>query len=387
MNHYDYIIIGGGCAGLSLAYQLNQSRLRDKKILIIDKEQKNKNDRTWCFWTDEATPFDHIVFRQWKTIEFLSDDFILHAPLKNFTYKMIRGIDFYQECLEKIAENPNIAMINQAVVEVQEDSKKVIVQTSQQSYSADWVFDSRFDGRQFSADMPKNHYLIQHFKGWLIETAQKSFDISKIRMFDFRTEQGKEVRFFYILPFSETEALVEYTLFSRNLLAPDEYDEKLKEYISNLLHIKQYQIKEVEFGTIPMTDYKFQRKQGRRIMKIGVGGGMAKPSTGYAFLRIQQDTMQIINSLEQSGQPFYKKKNGKQFGIYDAMILNIMHRKGESIKEIFTDLFKNNPIERVLAFLNEKTNFLTDLQIMASVPPMPFLKSIRNIFLSKKLTK
>jgi len=387
MNHYDYIIIGGGCAGLSLAYQLNQSRLRDKKILIIDKEQKNKNDRTWCFWTDEATPFDHIVFRQWKTIEFLSDDFILHAPLKNFTYKMIRGIDFYQECLEKIAENPNIAMINQAVVEVQEDSKKVIVQTSQQIYSADWVFDSRFDGRQFSADMPKNHYLIQHFKGWLIETAQKSFDISKIRMFDFRTEQGKEVRFFYILPFSETEALVEYTLFSRNLLAPDEYDEKLKEYISNLLHIKQYQIKEVEFGTIPMTDYKFQRKQGRRIMKIGVGGGMAKPSTGYAFLRIQQDTMQIINSLEQSGQPFYKKKNGKQFGIYDAMILNIMHRKGESIKEIFTDLFKNNPIERVLAFLNEKTNFLTDLQIMASVPPMPFLKSIRNIFLSKKLTK
>ncbi len=387
MNHYDYIIIGGGCAGLSLAYQLNQSRLRDKKILIIDKEKKNKNDRTWCFWTDEATPFDHIVFRQWKTIEFLSDNFTLHAPLKNFTYKMIRGIDFYQECLKKIAENPHITMTSQEVLAIQEDENKGIVHTNQQSYSADWVFDSRFDGKQFSEDMPRNHYLVQHFKGWLVETEQKSFDISKIRMFDFRTEQGKEVRFFYILPFSETEALVEYTLFSKNLLAQQEYDEKLKDYISNRLHIKQYQIKEIEFGTIPMTDYKFQRKQGRRIMKIGVGGGRAKPSTGYAFLRIQQDTMQIISSLEQSGQPFYKEKNGKQFEIYDAMILNIMHRKGESIKEIFTDLFKNNPIERVLAFLNEKTNFFTDLQIMASVPPVPFLKSIQNIFLSKKLKK
>lgn len=387
MNHYDYIIIGGGCAGLSLAYQLNQSKLKDKKILIIDKEQKNKNDRTWCFWTDEATPFDHIVFRQWKSIEFLSDDFTLHAPLKNFTYKMIRGIDFYQECLQKIAANPNIEIVNDEVVDWQEDIEKVMVQTSQQSYAADWVFDSRFDGRQFSADMPQNHYLIQHFKGWVVETEQKSFDTSRIRMFDFRTEQGREVRFFYVLPFSETEALVEYTLFSKNLLPQEEYDEKLKGYFSYQLKISQYQIKEIEFGTIPMTDYKFQRKQGKRMMKIGVAGGRAKPSTGYAFLRIQQDTAEIINSLVQSGHPFYKEKNGKQFEIYDAMILNIMNRKGESIKEIFTDLFRNNPIERVLAFLNEKTNFVTDLQIMASVPPMPFLKSIQNIFLSKTLVK
>jgi lycopene beta-cyclase len=189
------------------------------------------------------------------------------------------------------------------------------------------------------------------------------------------------------LPFSETEALVEYTLFSKYLIPDSEYDENLKNYIDNTLTIKEYEIKETEFGIIPMTDYSFPRKQGNRIMHIGLGGGRAKPSTGYAFLRIQQDAAQIVKSLEKTQQPFFKNKTAKQFEIYDALILNIMNRKGESIKEIFTALFKNNPIERVLAFLNEKTNFFTDFLIMTSVPPRPFLTSIRNIFFSKGLIK
>ncbi len=50
-NSPDYIIAGGGMAGLSLAYYLNESRsLRDKKVLIIDRDAKTANDHTWCFW-------------------------------------------------------------------------------------------------------------------------------------------------------------------------------------------------------------------------------------------------------------------------------------------------------------------------------------------------
>ncbi len=387
MNEYDYVIIGGGCAGLSLAYHLNKSALKDKKVLILDKEQKNKNDRTWCFWTDQSTKFDHIVFKSWKTIEFLSEGFTLDAPLQNFTYKMIRGLDFYKETSQAIAQNPNFQIANEEVISTEEVDNKVVVKTSSQSYLADWVFDSRFDDTKFSPEMPENHYLIQHFKGWLIQTEEKAFDTSKIRMFDFRTEQGREVRFFYILPFSETEALVEYTLFSKHLIAQEEYDEKLEDYIHNQLNISEYQVKDVEFGIIPMTDYKFERKTGNKIMNIGIGGGRAKPSTGYAFYRIQQDSAQIVKSLEVSDQPFYKQKNDKQYQIYDALILNIMNRKGESIKEIFTELFKNNPIERVLSFLNESTNLYTDFLLMSSVPPIPFLKSIKNVFLSRKLVK
>ena len=36
-------------AGLSLAYYLTQSAWRDRSILLLDKEVKTQNDRTWWF--------------------------------------------------------------------------------------------------------------------------------------------------------------------------------------------------------------------------------------------------------------------------------------------------------------------------------------------------
>ena len=37
MNEFDYVIIGGGCAGLSLAYKLEvNNNLKDKTLAIIE---------------------------------------------------------------------------------------------------------------------------------------------------------------------------------------------------------------------------------------------------------------------------------------------------------------------------------------------------------------
>ena len=50
-THYDYIIIGAGAAGLMLANAIaNDSYFQDKTVLLLDKDPKNSNDRTWCFW-------------------------------------------------------------------------------------------------------------------------------------------------------------------------------------------------------------------------------------------------------------------------------------------------------------------------------------------------
>ena len=73
---YDYIIAGSGCAGLSLLYRiLNEQSLNKKNILVIDKNQKNINDRTWCFWENKEGIFNSIVTHKWNTLEFLNPDF------------------------------------------------------------------------------------------------------------------------------------------------------------------------------------------------------------------------------------------------------------------------------------------------------------------------
>ena len=39
MKEFDYIIIGGGCAGLSLAYELEiHNKLREKTLAIVEPQ-------------------------------------------------------------------------------------------------------------------------------------------------------------------------------------------------------------------------------------------------------------------------------------------------------------------------------------------------------------
>ena len=46
MKKFDYVIIGGGCAGLSLAYELEiNNRLKDKTLAIIENRKEYKRDK------------------------------------------------------------------------------------------------------------------------------------------------------------------------------------------------------------------------------------------------------------------------------------------------------------------------------------------------------
>jgi len=49
-NHHDLIIIGGGCAGLSLAARLSRYGGDAPRTLVVDSRTSYTNDRTWCFW-------------------------------------------------------------------------------------------------------------------------------------------------------------------------------------------------------------------------------------------------------------------------------------------------------------------------------------------------
>ncbi len=108
MKKYDFIIAGGGMAGLSLAYYLTQSPLRNRSILMLDREPKNRNDRTWCFWENGAGPFESIMFRRWNTVSFHGTTHAGPLDLGTYQYKMLRGIDFYTFVQNELDKWPNI---------------------------------------------------------------------------------------------------------------------------------------------------------------------------------------------------------------------------------------------------------------------------------------
>jgi len=106
---YDYIIAGAGCSGLSLLYKILQTpSLQSKSILVIDKDQKKHNDRTWCFWEKDYGLFESIVHTKWNTLEVISNDFSKKLDLGPYTYKMIQGIHFYNFVIEYAEKFKNV---------------------------------------------------------------------------------------------------------------------------------------------------------------------------------------------------------------------------------------------------------------------------------------
>lgn len=422
-NTYQYIIAGGGMAGLSLAFYLNKSSLRNKKVLIIDREEKNVNDHTWCFWETGVSPFEEIIFKKWKGVWFYgTNNFSQFLDLQDYSYKMIRGIDFYQYIKSILKKNSNITFLQANIVgievasgdywDAQSDnclevvgadtsqgmrdtdqglngSNSPIVKTDKGDFMAtEMVFDSSFRSNYNNS---KHHNMLQHFKGWVIDTDKPVFKINEPTLFDFRIEQKNELRFVYVLPYSEAKALIEFTIFSDNLITQEEYEFYLKKYIEETIKVgdypikeDEYQISETEFGVIPMSDEKHEISPMHKVVRIGTSGGYVKASTGYTFQRSQRFLQNLVKSLEESKNVSNGMKVNRWKALLDTILLNVMQKKRAPQDEIFTNLFKNNKPSRILKFLDEDTTIFEDFLVINSVPKPPFIKAAWQV-LSKKM--
>lgn len=373
---YDIILAGGGGSGLSLAYHLLQSNWRDRSILIIDRDRKEKNDRTWCFWETEPGPFESVVYQRWQQMYFHSPGFSQLLDLSPYTYKMVRGVDFYEYVHQVVLDHSNVTVVQDQIKEVKELGDGAEVVTDLGTYRGNWVFSSLRDADE--AEQAQRHqYLLQHFKGWEVRTNQPFFDPQEATLMDFRIEQQGDCRFMYVLPTDEQTALIEYTIFSSELLSPEIYPQKLKQYMLQYLGLTEadYQVIHEEFGVIPMTDMTYPREQSPHIIRIGTAGGATKASTGYTFQRIQRDSQELVQQLVTTGEPTRLPLNGRRrFHLFDSVLLNVMGRDLYPARDAFADLFRNNPPERVLKFLDEDTHLGEDLAIMNSVPKLPFIK-------------
>ncbi|MCX8024172.1 MAG: lycopene cyclase family protein [Thermanaerothrix sp.] len=385
MKEYDYVILGAGAAGLSLAYHMMQSPLRDRCILIVDREEKTRNDRTWCFWSRHPTPFEPIYFHSWPRLSVIHWKEQLDLNLGGYVYRMIRGADYYRFILSELRKYPHVTFVQGEVEAVSQDTDGVWVRVEGRDYRGRWGFDSTFSISSWERQTQRYHYLWQHFKGWVIETDQAIFDPSRGTLFDFRTPQNGAMRFMYVLPWSTNQALVEYTLFSAALLGDPAYDEALRMYLEEVLRVQGYRILEQERGIIPMTDHPFVRRVGHRILNIGTKGGLVKPSSGYAFMRIQADSAAIVRSLITFGQPFTLSRAPRRFHAFDRIMLQVMSRYGDRMADIFMQLFRNNPAQRIFRFLDEQADWGECLQVLASLPPGPFLRALWHVYIAKRL--
>jgi len=375
MPKYDYIIIGAGAAGLLLADALGKDKyFASKSILVLDKDDKTQNDRTWCFWERGKGQFDDLIYKTWDTIYFGGQQLQKSTPIAPYTYKMLRGIDFYNHFLPKIKAYPNITWVQEEVEHIEEQEKEVLVTTSSQKFKGQTVFSSLYDP---STPLKQGKYpvLQQHFVGWLIKTEQSVFKSTEATFMDFSVPQKGNTRFMYVLPFSDNEALVEYTLFSEHHLEKSEYEEAIKTYILENYGDIKYSIEETEYGSIPMTCYPFHQHNTHQVFHIGIAGGWAKPSTGYTFYNTSRQVPKLVEHLK-TGKPLTKLHQNSRFLFYDMLLLDILYENNHLGHEIFESMFKRRKASLILKFLENETNLWEELKIVTAPKPMPFIKAL-----------
>ena len=373
MQHYHYIFTGSGLSALMTVYELLLSgKFDDKSILLIDENTKKANDRTWCFW-DEDNLFEEIVSKKWNQAIFANEKFNRVLELTPYQYKKINGLDFYELVFKKISKHKNIHFLNQKVVDFTELGNHCVVKTENETFTCNKIFYSIYNPEVVKSQT-KFPLIQQHFIGWFIKSKEAVFTPNCATFMDFSVEQKGNTRFMYVLPTSENEALLEYTLFSRDLLSKEEYESEIKKYIENL-GITEYEIIEKEQGNIPMTCYPFWKHNTKNIINIGSAGGWTKASTGYTFKNASKKSKALVQFLK-SESDFSKFHKKDKFWFYDLLLLDILSSKNELGSKIFSSMFKKGESTVIFKFLDEETSIWEDLQVIWKCPKMLFVKAL-----------
>jgi len=382
---FDIIIAGAGCAGLSLLYGLiTESKLSQLRVLVIDKALEKSNDRTWCFWETEKGPFESIICKQWDAITVHKNSFSRQLTTTPYTYKMIQGLDFYNFVIMEAKKFSNIFWQEAAITNIETVNNNAIVYWEGGSAKASKVFssilpiDSLYTISQSTNTKP---FLWQHFKGLLVEFEQPVFDAHIATLMDFNVDQKGATAFMYLLPLDNKKALVEYTLFSKSLLKPNDYDAELSSYLKKHYANAAYEILHNEIGAIPMTTQSFA-KSDAPVYVIGTLGNAVKSSTGYAFHFIQEQVKLIVKNLVQNN-PIKTEIHNTRHQFYDAVLLYILDHQLMVGSEIFKRIFQKNRAATIFKFLSNTSTLMEDIRIMRSLPTSIFLPAAIKVLLRR----
>ncbi len=362
---------------MTLLWNLLNSSLRKKNILLIDRSLDPKNDKTWCFWADENVPYGDLIYHSWENLEVKAKGNRYVQSLSDYGYHCIRSVDHFSYIRDMAKSVNTVTMLEADIIGFTTSGERAKVDTSVGIFEADWIFQSAIKPPSLDRAV-SDIRLKQHFLGWEIETPSPLFDPNKVTLMDFDVPQKNGVTFLYELPFQPNKSLIEYTLFSDKLLDEEEYTKGLELYIADKYSLKpgDFTIHRHEKGVIPMEDTRYPGWYTQRVMNIGTVGGLTKPTTGYTFTRIHHHSKQIIEALEQGNTPPVSNGSDYRFRVYDIMLLYLLQHHHETSIEIFNRLFQKNRFDRILQFLEEKTHIGQELGIFSTLPYTPFFKAI-----------
>ena len=356
----DIEIIGDGCAALSLAARA--SELNQSITLIKPSGAPPTKDHVWGFWSDPllvpAQKLARATWQKWAIITH-TDRAVLGSESR--PYNAFKRSDWTKHCKE-LAESAKVAMIEETKWRKSADSL---------------VFDTR-------PPIVPDGCMLQHFHGIEITTEQPCFDPDMAILMDFRVDQSRGMHFIYLLPYSTTEALVESTLFSTELVDEEFYSNSIEDYLKKHCKVKQFSITHQEKGVIPLGKLA---PHDAKIPGLGSNAGATRPASGYAFLFIQKQVDTAIK-LANSGKQISFKNPHKRIDLWmDSVFLTVLKYWPEHGPNMFLRMGKALSGDQFVKFMSGDAGWLIRLKVIFAMPKWPFVKALtKHILPTRKTT-
>ena len=370
----ELLILGGGCAGLSLAMQLAKLGQQAPRTRIMEQRVQFENDRTWCFWGNDDAPFSQLAAYSWKSISVGFADSAHRLDCKDTPYRMLAANLFYAAALSALASAPQIRL---------DMGCKVL--TEPKFVDGLWHFETSLgrltacnvvDTRPQAKPILGGALLWQSFYGHEIDCELPVFDASCVRLMEFSPASTQGVSFTYVLPLSSHRALVEFTVFSEAPLSTSVLASDLDTAIKRHVKGASFTVLRSEQGILPMGLVPtpiHAEKQNPNYVFAGQGSGAARPATGYAFQRIQRWAEACSALIEQGKSPIGHPKDSALQAKMDTIFLNVIRQQPELAPSLFIDLFSRVKTQRVINFLNDCPSMLDYTAVVMALPSRPFL--------------
>ena len=365
LTSYDYVFIGMGASnGLLLLEFIKRGYHHTKSIAVIEKAQKNTNDKTYCFWSSpDATIVKDLSAIISYQYQFVQTNATKVQSIQDQPYHCIRSIDFYNFLQATIASYP-IDVFEAQVDVLNPRANHIDIAFDSKVIRGAIVFDSR--PPNFTQEANNKSFLLQSFFGYHIRLKDAVLNTDTFQMMNFDVDQSNYTQFVYNLPYAPNECLVELTRFGVDTIDINYAKKILDEKIS--AQFGAYEILAEEEGCIPMTVLKHPASSNDRIIHMGARANLIKPTTGYGFKKMYEFAAAFENHTK-------SESSKTRFSFYDHLLLIILIRWPQVGKKIFTALFQKNSIHAIFSFLEEKSTVPAEIKIFASLPILPFLKA------------
>ncbi|MBX9365100.1 FAD-dependent oxidoreductase, partial [Streptomyces sp. WAC04114] len=381
----DVVVVGGGAAGLSLAYRLVETGVASVTVVEPPDGPARSAERTWCYW-DQGDghdggddDLDEAVTATWPLLRVHGPDgsplTVDPAPSR---YRMVRSTAFERLVHARLERSPGGLILRATADSVRDVPGGAEVRCTAPD-GRTLTLRSRyiFDSRPLRALPPARTRLLQHFRGWFVRTRTDRFDPAVADLMDFRVPQPRHgLAFGYVLPLAPDRALVEYTEFSRTPLTTAAYEAALGHYAREVLRLGEFTVDSAEQGVIPMTDARFPRRVGTAVFRIGTAGGATRPATGYTFAAVQRHSRAIAAALR-DGHGSVPAPHGRRALAMDAVLLRALDTGRIDGPAFFTGLFRRTPPQRLLRFLDGATSIREEWGIGLRTPVGPSRKRSR----------